>query len=56
MGSIPVAGAKSHLNRKIGLGGFSHPHGELSSKLCFELGAHFRLRPMGARSQKVRRK
>ena len=41
MGSIPVAGAKSHLNRFFGLGGFSYPHGEPSSKPCFELGSHF---------------
>ena len=31
MGSIPVAGAKSHPNRFFGLGGFYHPHGEPSS-------------------------
>ena len=58
MGSIPVAGAKKAIARFRAMAFLilATSSNHLQNALHFGLGSHFRPRPMGARSQKVRRK
>ena len=58
MGSIPVAGAKKAIAQKCAMAFLvlATSSNHLQNALHFGLGSHFQLRPMGARSQKVRRK